>query len=429
MPGRCDLPIVPRRENRQDTDRSGQEAAQPMTDIVAFPQDRTCPYEPAPGYRPLAERRPIAPITLYGGGQGWAVTGYELTRTLLSDPRISSDRDDPAWPVSNAAAAAAAHFSDAQKKAVRFLTGMVGVDGHEHHALRAPVAAILTPGLVDALRPAIREIVDRALDDMVERGAPADLVQAFAFPVPLTALYTALGIPAEDHEYFTHQSRQIIVGQDVTAAHDEFVSYVDKLVARKRQDPGESVLDALVREHGDVDPVGTLQTLLILVVSGHHTTASTIALGTHTLLRHRELLAELRADPSLLGPAVDELTRIVAVPDGLQRIAAADIEVGDTTIRKGDGVFFLFSLVNRDPEHYERPDSPDWHRPSYRDHLTFGSGPHECLGADLARAIMEIAYRGLFERLPGLRLAGPADDTPVKPGEAFQGLVELPVTW
>jgi cytochrome P450 len=403
-----------------------------MTDTVAFPQDRACPYQPAPGYQPLAEQRPIARITLFDGREAWAVTGDALTRRLLADPRISNDRTDPAWPVASAMAAAAADFSDAQKKIIKFLTALVGVDGEEHRSRRELMDAGFPAGLIGSLRPTIQEIVDRHLDGMIEHGTPADLVQEFTMPMPLAALYASLGIPREDTEFFKQKAQQIMVGPDIGAAYDELVAYVAALVATLRRNPGESVLDALIAARGitgDVAAEEMLQMLLIAVVSGHHLTSGSIALGVYTLLQHPDRLAELRADPSLMPAAVDELTRLVAVPDGLARVAADEIELDGVTIGKGDGVFFLFSLINRDEDAYERPDSLDWQRPSFRDHLTYGFGPHRCAGMDLARVIMEIAFSRLFARLPGLRLAVAAEEIPVNPGEALQGLSKLPVAW
>nr|AXL06037.1 cytochrome P450 [uncultured bacterium] len=329
-------------------------------------------------------------------------------------------------------AAAAAAFNDAQTKVVSMLTALVGVDGPAHRARRKLVQAGFTVRRIDSLRPKIQEIVDGRLDAMIAGGAPADLLSAFASPVPLMALCETLGIPHEDQEYFERKAHQILFGPNMGEAYDELMVYLEGLVEKAKENPGESFLEALLAERGATDEVDyeeVLQMFLIVLVTGHDTTSSSLSLGAYTLLQHPERLAELRADPSLWTPAVDELTRLVAVPDGLQRVAADDIEVGDVTIRKGDGVFFLFSLINRDEDAYENPDSLDWHRPAFRDHLTYGFGPHQCAGMNLARVIMEIAFRTLFERLPDLRLAIPAEQIPIKPGEAFQGLVELPVTW
>jgi pentalenic acid synthase len=405
-----------------------------MTDTVAFPQDRTCPYEPAPGYQTLAEQRPISEITLFDGRKAWAVTGYALTRQLLTDPRISSDRTNPKWPM--VSAAAAVEFTDTQKKVIKLLTALVGVDGPRHRARRKLVQAGFTVRRVDSLRAKIQEIVDRQLDAMIEGGAPADLVSEFASPVPFMSLCETLGIPHEDQDYFERKAHQILFGPKINEAYDELMAYLSKLVEKSKEEPGESFLEALLAEReatgvtNDVAYEEVLEMFLIVMVTGHDTTSSSIALGAFTLLQHPERLAELRADPSLWLAAVDELTRLVAVPDGLQRVAAADIEIDEhTTIRKDDGVFFLFSLINRDEEAYDQPDALDWHRPSFRDHLTYGFGKHQCAGMNLARVIMEVAFRRLFERLPDLRLAVPAEEIPVKPGEAFQGFSKLPVVW
>ncbi|MDS0132446.1 MULTISPECIES: cytochrome P450 [unclassified Amycolatopsis] len=396
-----------------------------MTEPVAFPQNRTCPYRPAPGYRLLADRRPLSRISLYDGREAWAVTGYALARRLLADPRISSDHSDPAWPVANAAAAAARNFGADQKKVIGRLTALVGVDDPEHRARREVAEAGFTPGLIDALRPKLQEVADRQVDEMVAHGAPADLVSTFASPAALFSLYEALGIPREDQEYFKQQTGQLF-GPAAVTAYDELVAYVAKLAG---QHPAGSLLDAYLTAVGDGGAAEVLQLLLIMLVSGHHTTASSIAIGASALLQHPERLAELRADPALLPAAVDELSRVAAVTDGIQRVAAADIDVDGTTIAQGDGVFFVLSLINRDEQHYGQPEVLDWHRPDTGDHLGYGSGPHECVGLDLARAIMETAFGTLLKRLPNLRLAVAADEIPVNPGESFTGLVELPVAW
>jgi pentalenic acid synthase len=163
-------------------------------------------------------------------------------------------------------------------------------------------------------------------------------------------------------------------------------------------------------------------------VAGHETTANMISLGTYTLLRHPERLAELKADPELMPAAVEELLRFLSIADGMLRVATEDIEIEGVTIRADEGVVFSTSVINRDTSAYAEPDTLDWHR-SARHHLAFGFGIHQCLGQNLARAEMEIALRGLFERLPGLRLAAPAEEIPFKPGDTIQGMLELPVTW
>nr|AXL05529.1 cytochrome P450 [uncultured bacterium] len=403
-----------------------------MTDIIVYPQDRTCPYQPAPAYLSLAEQGPLAQVALYDGRRVWAVTSREVARRLLIDPRISSDRTNPEWPAMFASIAAA--VKDANQKVLKVVTALVGVDGAVHSARRKMLIPSFTIRRINALRPKIQEVVDRQLAHMLEHGAPADLIPAFAAPVPVTVLYHLMGIPDDDHDFFEKQSFQFIAGANADAAYDELMAYMDRLIAEKRRNPGDGVLDDLLaaRATGDVGDVSAeelVSTLVLQVAGGHGTTGTMISLSVFTLLQNPERLAELRADPSLMPTAVDELLRLLSIPDGLQRLAAADIEIEGTTIRKGDGVFFMTSLINRDEEVYEEPDALSWRRTSVRDHVSFGFGAHQCLGQNLARVTMEIALSTLIERLPGLRLAAPAEEIPFNPTAGFQVLTELPVTW
>jgi pentalenic acid synthase len=401
-----------------------------MSDSVAFPQGRTCPYQPAPGYEPLAEQRPLAQATLYDGRRVWAITRRDVARRLLIDPRISSDRTNPAWPMMFPIIAAT--VSDVQQKVMKIVTALVGVDGQVHSARRKMLIPSFTIRRINAMRPKIQQVVDQQLDRMIENGAPADLIPAFAAPVPATVLYRLMGIPDGDHEYFEKVSHQLAAGPNANEAYDELMAYMSNLIAEKKRNPGESVLDDLLADRGatgDLDHEELVSTLVLQVAGGHGTTGTMISLGMFTLLQYPEQLAELRADPSLMPTAVDELLRLLSIPDGVSRLATDDIEVDGTTIRKGDGVFFITSLVNRDADVHDAPNSLSWRRTSARDHVSFGFGAHQCLGQNLARVTMEIALGTLIERLPGLRLAAAVEAIPFNPTAGFEVLTELPVTW
>ncbi len=269
---------------------------------------------------------------------------------------------------------------------------------------------------------------------MEEKGPPAELVSAFALPVPSMVICALLGVPYADHELFEGLSRTLLQSvdpQEVAEARDELEEYFTGLVDRKRKEPGDGLLDELIAERlatGELSHRELVRTAMLLLVAGHETTSNMLSLGTFTLLEHPEQFAALRADPSLLPAAVEELLRFLSIADGMVRVATADIEIGGETIRADDGVIFSTSVVNRDAAAYAAPDTLDWER-SARHHVAFGFGVHQCLGQNLARAEMEIAFGALFARFPGLRLAVPAAEIPVKPGHALQGLVELPVTW
>ncbi|WP_340374248.1 cytochrome P450 [Streptomyces sp. SS7] len=397
----------------------------PLSKPVSFPQDRACPYHPPTAYDSLRTARPLSRVTLYDGRTAWVVTGHGTARALLADPRLSSDRTRPGYPAT----------SPRFKALLDRRAALLNVDDPEHHAQRRMLVADFTLKRATALRPAIQRIVDERIDAMLAQGPPADLVSAFALPVPSTVISELLGVPYADHEFFEEQSRRMLrsrVPEEVLDARGRLDAYLGELIDRKAAGPpGDGVLDALVHERlrdGTVDRDGAIALAVILLVAGHETTANMISLGTYTLLRHPERLAELRADPALLPAAVEELMRMLSIADGLLRLATEDIEVGGTTIRAGDGVVFATSVINRDESAYPAPDTLDWHR-SARHHVAFGFGIHQCLGQNLARAELEIALGTLLARLPGLRLAIPAEDVRWKPGDTIQGMLELPVTW
>ncbi|MER8010624.1 cytochrome P450 [Streptomyces sp. NPDC094149] len=393
---------------------------------VAFPQDRTCPYHPPTAYEPLRGTRPLARITLYDGRPAWLVTGHALARELLADQRLSTDRNHPDFP------APTERFASVRNRRLALL----GVDDPEHRVQRRMMVPSFTLRRAVDLRPQIQRIVDGLLDDMIAQGPPAELVSAFALPVPSMVICALLGVPYADHEFFEGQSRRLLRGPkvtDVQDARDQLDAYFEDLIDRKlkQSEPGDGVLDELVHRQlreGVLDRQDVIAFATILLVAGHETTANMISLGTFTLLQHPEKLAELRADPELMPQAVEELMRMLSIADGLLRRATKDIQVGDTVIRSGDGVLFSTSVINRDEDVYADPDTLDWHRPA-RHHVAFGFGIHQCLGQNLARAELDIALRTLFDRLPAMRLAAPADEIPFKPGDTIQGMLELPVTW
>lgn len=394
------------------------------SETVAFPQDRTCPYHPPAAYEPLREARPLSRVTLFDGRSVWVVTGLAEARALLADGRLSTDRRNAGFPTPTR------RFKGLQNRRAALL----GFDDPEHNTQRRMLIPSFTLKRTAALRPRIQQTVDRLIDEMVAAGPRAELVAAFALPVPSMVICALLGVPYEDHEFFEGESRRLLRGPepaDVEDARRRLDAYLVDLIGRKRREPGDGLLDELIEqrlETGEIG-VGELADLAaILLIAGHETTANMISLGTFTLLRHPEQLAELRADPTLMSTAVEELMRFLSIADGMLRVATEDIEIGGVTVRADDGVVFSTSVINRDDSVFEDPDALDWHRPN-RHHVAFGFGIHQCLGQNLARAEMEIALGTLFERLPGLRLAAEPDRIPFKPGDTIQGMVELPVAW
>ncbi|WP_336047967.1 cytochrome P450 [Streptomyces sp. CA2R101] len=395
-----------------------------MTEAISYFQDRTCPYHPPAGYQPLRESGPLTHVALYDGRTIWAVTGHSEARALLTDQRLSADRQNPAFPMPVARFAAL--------RQVR--TPLIGVDDPEHNTQRRMLIPSFSVKRVAALRPDIHRIVDGLLDRMLAQGPPAELVSAFALPVPSMVICSLLGVPYSDHEFFEDASSRLLrspTAEEAETARTELEGYFTELIAHKEKNPGDGLLDELIEERlrsGDLAHEELVRLAMILLVAGHETTANMISLGTFTLLEHPEQLAQLKAEEGLMPAAVEELLRFLSIADGMLRVATEDIEIGGQVIRADDGVLFPTSLINRDETAYPSPDELDLDR-SARHHVAFGFGIHQCLGQNLARAEMDIALRSLFTRIPDLRLAVPAAEIPFKPGDTLQGMIELPLAW
>jgi pentalenic acid synthase len=395
-------------------------------DAPAFPNDRTCPYQLPEGYRRLRdEHDTLQKVTLFDGRQAWVVTRHEAARKLLADPRLSSDRTHHDFP------ATSPRFQAARDRR----PGFISLDPPEHGPKRRMLISEFTVKRIKGMRSDIERIVHGVIDDMLAGGPPADLVRQFALPVPSMVICQLLGVPYADHEFFQDASRRLVQSADAAsalAARDDLTHYLEGLVTRLEAEPGPGLLGGLVTKQladGEIDREELVVTALLLLVAGHETTASMTSLSVITLLEHPDQHAALRADPSLVPGAVEELLRYLAIGDiAGGRIAKADIEIDGQIIRAGDGVIVTNSIANRDGDVFEDPDTFDVHR-SARHHIAFGYGVHQCLGQNLARLELEVILTALFDRIPTLRLAVPVDQLTLRPGTTIQGVNELPVTW
>ncbi|WP_349637120.1 cytochrome P450 [Streptomyces sp. RerS4] len=374
----------------------------------------------------MAAEGPLSKVALYDGRLAWLVTGYEEARALLTDSRISANRQNPGFPI-------LVEFAAEFIRRVR--NPLLGVDEPEHGPMRRMLIPAFTLKRVARMRPGIQQVVDDLLDTMLEQGSPVDLVSAFALPVPSKVICQLLGVPYEDNAFFEEQSRRMLRGplaEDVHDARRRLREYLDGLIVAKEAAPGEGLLDELVEEQlkpGFIDRHDLATLIMVLLVAGHETTANMLSLGAFTLLEHPDQLARLRAAPQeAAADTVEELLRYLSIADATPRVATEDIEIAGQTIRAGDGVLFATSTVNRDAAVFPDPEAFDVRR-GQRQHLAFGFGIHACLGQNLARAEMEIALSSLFTRIPGLRLAVPAAELPVRGGHSIQGLDTLPVEW
>lgn len=375
--------------------------------MTAFPMPRGCPYHPPAGYRLLDG--PLTRVTLLSGQEAWVVTGYAEARALFADPRLSADRADPHYPELTG--------RRADPAAIRAVRTFVEMDQPEHGVHRRMAIPSFSLRRVRAMRPRIEQAVDELLDRIVAIGPPADLVESLAFDVPAFLLAEIFGVPAEDRPEFT-----AAVKQKNGAGLPTIAKYFNGLLESGQAADG--LLTALAGRP-ELDRRQVINLAMMIVVAGSETTANVIGLGTLALLDHPKQRAALRDDPA---SAVEELLRYVSIADTIPRVAIADIEIAGTTIRAGEGVILSTAAGNRDEQAFPAPDELDVGRAA-RHHLAFGYGLHQCLGQNLARTALEVVFTRLFDRLPGLRLAVPAAELPIKGAVGLQGVTSLPVTW
>jgi cytochrome P450 len=382
------------------------------------------PGEPVPEIRRLSGGRPVFRAELPDGRIVWLVSGYENVRQMITDPRFSRAR--------------AVAPGRAQQGFEMFAADSInGMDPPEHTRLRKLVASAFTARRVAAMRPRVASIVDELLDALLSGPQPADLASGFSLPLPARVICEMLGVPAEDTERF-HAWSDTVMGdwqrdsEEIMAALIELFGYFGRLIALKRSQPTNDLTSALITARDDADRLSEDELTVLcctLLIGGHETTANQINLSLLLLLDHPAELAKLRAEPSLIPGAVEELLRFSRL-GGLAptRVTTEDADIGGVTIPAGEEVIPLFASANRDPSVFPDPERFDVSRDA-ANHLSFGAGVHHCVGAQLARVELQEAFRGLIGRLPGLRLAVPASDLRFKPGMAIHSLRELPVRW
>ncbi|MCQ4084671.1 cytochrome P450 [Streptomyces sp. RB6PN25] len=390
-----------------------------IVDLAAYGERFTA--DPYPVYAELREKSPVHYARLPHGNEVWLVVGHEEVRAALADPTLSKS-----WLNSE-------QWTDDDELYIG--THMLNSDPPHHTRLRKLVAKEFTPRRVEALRPRIQQITDELLDAMPATGR-VDLVEALAFPLPMTVICELLGVPFLEREAFRGWSNEIIapVGdpERQETAFKEMGAYLSRLVEEKRERPGDDLMSALIRttdEDGDRLSHDELRAMaFLLLVAGHETTVNLIANGVLALLTHPDQLAELRADWSLLDAAVEEMLRYDGpVETSTFRFTTRPLEIGGTVIPGGGApVLVVIAAADRDPGRFPAPDEFDIHRPA-GGHLAFGHGIHYCLGAPLARLEGRIAVRSLLERFPRLALDADPATLGWRSGALIRGVRSLPV--
>jgi cytochrome P450 len=387
--------------------------------------------DPYPTYSELRSSAPVHRITLPDGRDVWLVTRHEDVLAVFKDERFVKNWRKVLTPEQ------LAQIPPIPEVMEPLSANMLDTDPPDHRRLRALVSKAFTPRLIEHMRPRVQEIADTLLDAVQDRGE-MDLIDDYAFPLPITVIAELLGVPAEDRNSFREWSDAAVSG-DTSREHLEkvlipnmqaFIDYLRQMFEEKRRNPAEDLISALVRaeEAGDqLSEDELLGMVFLLLVAGHETTVNLIGNGVLALLQHPDQLEKLRADPSLIRDAVEELLRFDGpVETSTERFAREDVRIGETVIPRGEMVLVVIAAADRDPDRFPDPDALDITR-SDNKHLAFGKGIHHCLGAPLARMEGQIAISTLLRRMPELRLKGSPESLSWRPGMVLRGLQGLPV--
>jgi cytochrome P450 len=364
--------------------------------------------DPYPQYAALREDAPV-----YHHPMGfWLLSHYDDVSWLLRAPGMSVEDRNVTDPL-----LLALRESGYRDRGGRL--SMLDRDPPDHTRLRKLVSKAFTPRSVLTLRPRITELVDGMLDDLARAGH-ADFVETVAFPLPFTVIADLLGTPPADHARIRELTGTLVrslepindpaLAEAISRADAELSGMAAEMIAWKRKNPAGDLLTALIHaeDDGDVlDDDELIAQTLLLYIAGHETTVNLLAGGTLALLRNPDQLELLRRDPGLMPNAVEEMLRYDSPVQASRRITLAPVAASGVVIPAGSFVMASLGSANRD-ERYFGPDAGEFRvgRDNARQHVSFGAGPHHCLGASLARLEAEIAIARIISRLPGLALDG-----------------------
>ncbi|MEU2162288.1 cytochrome P450 [Streptomyces chengbuensis] len=359
--------------------------------------------DPYPGLDRLREAGPLVRVETTFMGEVWLVTRYDLARELLADMRFSRRRAD-----------------DSEVAAV-------DSDPPDHTRIRRLVRKAFTQRRIEDLRAWVQQLVDGMLDGL-ETDRPVDLLDRFAYPLPIAVICEMLGAPAGDRADVRARTEKILAGEvaeNREEVYERTKEYIVDLIALKRREPGDDLMSALIaaRDGGDQFTEPELVELgIALIAAGYATTTNLIGNGVHALLTNPGQHALLKERPELINSAVEEFLRYESSFSAAGQIAKEDVKVEDLVIREGDVLLVSFCGANRDPAKFPDPHRLDITRDA-SGHLAFSHGIHHCLGAPLARMEAQVAIGTLVRRFPGVKLAGPTRWRE----NIMRGLHELPV--
>jgi len=394
-----------------------------MSDPFAFnPLDEPTRRNPYPVY---SSARKTHPVYIHPGLGAASVFRYADCESVLRDPSTWSNR-----------------FPQPEGMEASGPPGMIGTDPPEHTRLRGLVNVAFTPRIIRQREPRIRQIAAELVDQAI-RQRSVDLVQALTYPLPTMVIAEIIGVPVEDREQFKRWSDEIVatlggglIGQqpsseEIQASADrraKMSAYFDRLAALRRSEPQEDLLSGLVHAEVEGERLShdeMLSMLILLLVAGNETTTTLIGNCIVTLLEHPDQLERLRADPSLVPSAVEEVLRFTSPVQVDPRCATRDVELHGEKIRKDQILLCWLGSANRDEDVFEHPERFDIGRSNNR-HLAFGFGTHFCIGSNVARLEAQIALRTLLDRTRDFRLATDSP-LPLHPSFVFRSFTQIPL--
>jgi cytochrome P450 len=396
------------------------------TDAPDFPLRRGCPYAPPELATEFREGGAPRRVKIWNGSTPWLITRHEQVRQVLgATDRFSADVTHPGFP----------NTSSAQPEVEGGI--FFRKDGQEHLPIRRILNPDFTAKRSEALRPRIADLTDKLIDDLVTMPRPVDLIEHFALALPTVVICEVLGVPYQERHAIHESSKKVVQlnvpHEEKLAAQQALLTNLTDHAERKRSAPDDSLLSRLVNVHvtnGDLTFEQAVRLGMLVIGAGHETTANMIGLGILALLREPEQRDLLLADPAQhAATCVEEMMRYWSmVQTEPRRIAIQDTEVGGVLIRAGEGIICNLPAANRDPQIFAAPEQLDITRAERR-HIGFGFGIHQCLGQNLSRVEMQVAWPKLFQRIPSLRLAVEEKELHFHDQALTYGLETLPVTW
>ena len=380
--------------------------------------------DPYPLYADIRRRGLVrSPLGVWATSSHATATEVLKDRQFSSSPLRASEYQPPSYPPGD-------------PRAELPVADMLTMDPPDHTRLRRLVSGTFSPRAIAGLEPWIRDLTDRLLT-RVDAGAGFDLIDKLAFPLPIAVICHLLGVPAEDQASFRTWGHDVATTLDLHSSptvesrsrSSELAlnAYLRELVRKRRADPDDSLLSALIAAEEEGDRLSSdevVSTALLLLVAGFETTVNLIGNGTVALLSEQEHWQQLREEPALIPAAVEELLRYDSPVQMTSRIATEDVDVDGAVIPKGASIIVVIGGANRDPDVFDEPDRLRIGRPDASRHLSFSLGIHHCLGATLARLEARIAIEELTRRYPTLELAG----TPARrPLLVLRGFERVPV--